>query len=603
MKKIQLSILAAVVVMCLPHQAQAQKHHSHGDNSSYTHPTMQKQAVQWNANFEIENDAVSEITSHVFNAIPSLAGSVLQFDSSIESPAATHYHFYQVINGQRVFGTDVVATVDLSNKVRMITANVYPTDLATGSPLTENGDLLSNDDFRTAASRGIWFYNGQTLIPAIRAVIIDNPMYEERVFDASGAMIWSHDMNLYVDTTIQVSVFNPDPLTTFQTTYTGSYKDFNDQNGSVLNPAKVDKSILATYSGGVFRLQNNWVKIDNFDAPTYSAVTQSSDYFNYSRSDYQFEQVNAYYHMTAFQLHMQDLGFTLVNYQLPVDANALSGADNSRFSTAFNPPNIAFGEGGVDDAEDADVVIHEYGHAISFSASPNSNSGTERGCLDEALGDYLAASYSRNISSYGYTRIFTWDGHNEYWSGRSGTSFKNYQNINFTGIYANTDIWVSALMEIWGNLGRDMTDELVLQSLYGYTSGMSMQDAAYLVVDADSLLYGGAHFGPIWRAFVNRGILPSHPASINESGVNSPVQFYNTQEFATGGNVDVRISNSRSYSFRLIDLSGREISTGRIPSGSERWTYSGYGLPSGAYMMILTDDEGSIYREKLVRVK
>jgi hypothetical protein len=31
---------------------------------------------------------------------------------------------------------------------------------------------------------------------------------------------------------------------------------------------------------------------------------------------------------------------------------------------------LAFGEGGVDDAEDVDVVLHEYGHAIQHDTVP-----------------------------------------------------------------------------------------------------------------------------------------------------------------------------------------------------------------------------------------
>ena len=68
--------------------------------------------------------------------------------------------------------------------------------------------------------------------------------------------------------------------------------------------------------------------------------------------------------------------------------------DQSVFIGNSGNSYLLFGEGGVDDAEDADVIIHEYAHAISYAASPETNSGTERRGLDEGLGDYFAAIYS-----------------------------------------------------------------------------------------------------------------------------------------------------------------------------------------------------------------
>ena len=45
------------------------------------------------------------------------------------------------------------------------------------------------------------------------------------------------------------------------------------------------------------------------------------------------------------------------------------GVDNS-FATDHPKDEMRFGKGGVDDAEDAEVILHEYGHQIQTSASP-----------------------------------------------------------------------------------------------------------------------------------------------------------------------------------------------------------------------------------------
>ena len=90
---------------------------------------------------------------------------------------------------------------------------------------------------------------------------------------------------------------------------------------------------------------------------------------------------------------MQSLGFTTIqNGSIRVDPHGLSGADNSHYIGSL-ANYIAFGEGGVDDAEDADVIWHEYGHAIIHSQVTNWNGG-ETGAMGEGFGDYFAASYS-----------------------------------------------------------------------------------------------------------------------------------------------------------------------------------------------------------------
>ena len=48
----------------------------------------------------------------------------------------------------------------------------------------------------------------------------------------------------------------------------------------------------------------------------------------------------------------------MVNYAIDVDCHGFNGGDNSAFNPGTNPPSIVFGQGGVDDAEDADVIIH-----------------------------------------------------------------------------------------------------------------------------------------------------------------------------------------------------------------------------------------------------
>ena len=77
----------------------------------------------------------------------------------------------------------------------------------------------------------------------------------------------------------------------------------------------------------------------------------------------------AYFWVNQAQEYLQSLGFgsTLrpVNMQRAGRARSIStAADNSFFRRRQATIDIRLGKGGVDDAEDAEVIVHEYGHAV-----------------------------------------------------------------------------------------------------------------------------------------------------------------------------------------------------------------------------------------------
>lgn len=191
-------------------------------------------------------------------------------------------------------------------------------------------------------------------------------------------------------------VFGPDPITSANKSYGGSYIDNQDNTNPQLDNERLDVELNIQYDSSInqFILENQYVKLVDVSLPTIPPVTSSDPDFYYDRSQSGFENVNVVYHITEQQNYIQSLGYMkLMNLQVEADCHAFGGADNSSF-TPTNPPLLQFGTGGVDDAEDVDVVIHEYGHGLIYSADSLSF-GEERRTMDEANCDYFAASYSR----------------------------------------------------------------------------------------------------------------------------------------------------------------------------------------------------------------
>jgi hypothetical protein len=138
-------------------------------------------------------------------------------------------------------------------------------------------------------------------------------------------------------------------------------------------------------------LRGKWAVVDSSTGtPAYSAT---STYF-YNRSEDQFEQVMGYFWVNQAQEYLQSLGFgstlpPVLKEPFSVKINQFGG-DNS-YETS-KPFRIRLGKGGVDDAEDAEVIVHEYGHAVHQSQVPGFGSTLDAGSIGEAWGDYFAVS-------------------------------------------------------------------------------------------------------------------------------------------------------------------------------------------------------------------
>jgi len=294
------------------------------------------------------------------------------------------------------------------------------------------------------------------------------------------------------------------------------------RDGDTILDTVRDAVVLTNLDGSGY-LVGPWVEVFNSDAPR---AFEPSLVFEYSSlvTDGPFQEVNVYHHINEFQEYLQgDLGITCAHdYVVPCYAHA-GEDDNSDFSPWED--RIRFGDGGVDDSEDGEIVVHEYGHAIHFGIVGLFNLTGETGALSEGFGDYLAATFGDNAL------VGEWDA-TVYNPGpppflRRTDGDKHYPEDIQGQVHADGEIISAAWWDIRLQLGALLTDQLVVEGMFYTGPSATFRDHADGVAAADLALYGGAHLDAINQAFDDRGIGLSHLLVIHHTelgGYEGPVQ-------------------------------------------------------------------------------
>tara|TARA_R110002050_G_scaffold204327_1_gene339669 strand:+ start:156662 stop:158467 length:1806 start_codon:yes stop_codon:yes gene_type:complete len=524
----------------------------------------------------------------------------LKLLSEIKSLTGYHYSFVQLYKGVEVYQSLIKLNTTNQGEITSLISSFQSIDNVIESEwptlALAEGLVASNTELKE--SKHIWINQNGQFIKAISIKEIDHKgYYTEKIYDTQLTPIHAIELTQHltpVDTTAQGLVYLPDPLTVANTIYGGLYVDNNDQTSTTLDDLRDTVLLNLTFDNGVFSLENEYIKLVENSLPSVLPVTSATPDFYYDRSQSGFEDVNVFYHITNQQEYIRSLGFTnIVDYQIEVDCHGFGGTDNSAFTSGTTPPSIVFGEGGVDDAEDADVIIHEFTHAIMHSTAPNSNFGSERNAMDEAFGDYLAASYSSVFDDFHSDYVFSWDGHNEYWDGRLVTSSAMYPTDLTFNLYGDAPMWSSALMRIERNIGRDLTTKIALESTYDYTSAMTMAQAAQLYITADSNLNNGANYGVICWVFKDKGMInscsvarPDNLVSVSEQEPSKLfVKVFNSTNFSTGqGNLILQVEEE--FNVEIYSIKGTLLN--RMKSQNNSLQISPEKFKSGTYIFRVT---------------
>jgi hypothetical protein len=304
------------------------------------------------------------------------------------------------------------------------------------------------------------------------------------------------------------TVFFPNPVAQLQDQ---SLTDQKDADYAALAPAY--RQVQLTNLDGSGRLVGDYANIvSETGDPAFSPTNQ----FNYRRNDDRFEQVMAYYWVTEAQKYIQSLGFG--STLRPVNRESQDvrinqwGQDNS-FSWD-KKDMIKLGKGGVDDAEDAEVILHELGHAIQDSQqSPfGYGFGFEARSIGEGFADYWAVTVSNVIApTPDAPCVADWDSVSytstvPHCLRRTDLNLHYPENVNTNSVHATGRIWSRALWDIRQALGHVKADTIVLEGHFGQRDP-TMAQLAQSTVAAAQRLYGNREANVVRGSFEDRGIL------------------------------------------------------------------------------------------------
>jgi hypothetical protein len=325
---------------------------------------------------------------------------------------------------------------------------------------------------------------------------------------ATGRLVRVVDRNRYADGT--ATVFDPNPIVTARD---ASLRQpgidveglDTDLDSEALSAQLFRLPVLGYDPGGLpfGWLIGPWVDV-TAPLPLLPGGT-----FDYTRSDPRFEALMAYTHLDRFQRYLQSLGFrgeAGVNAEpQAVVAVIVPGYDNSMYTSGND--TLTFGSGGVDDGEDAEVILHEYGHAIHDDQVPGWGATHEGGSMGEGWGDFVAAAYyARNSRGFQDPCVADWDA-TSYSAAdppclRRTDVGKTYPDSMENEVHADGEIWSQLLWRLRDRLGCVPGEKRCARRSRATLASLKTARILKLVLTSHEFLTPTADFGDAVAALI-----------------------------------------------------------------------------------------------------
>jgi len=412
---------------------------------------------------------------------------------SFDSLIGEHFIFEQTYRGIPVYGAQVsihfdragdIVSVNNSYQPGVALRSVTPTLNRTDAQARVSG-LIKNASKSDSTLVALGLNGTFTLVWRV-VVSTDGPTWESFIDATYGkALIGPRDINRYVNGTGQV--YNVNAIVA---THDNSLLDNADSASAV--PAAAYRIVTLQGLLGNGHLDGTYAS----SSKTKKQVSDAGNIFIFDRSNDGFSETMGYYYIDYAERYIQSLGFNNVNNRQQVFAVNRLKIDNSFYSPSST--EISLGLGGVDDAEDAEVILHEYGHSIQDNQVPNFGSSLEGGSMGEGFGDYWAASVGAQFSGgFQDLCLAEWDATSYSSSNppclRRLDGTKHYPEDLAGEVHDDGEIWSAALWQIRTAIGATNSDKVVLASHFLLSPTASFNQGANALVTAGISLGFGNH--------------------------------------------------------------------------------------------------------------
>lgn len=461
----------------------------------------------------------------------------VRLERIVESPGGVHLDYQQVHAGIPVFEAGVKLHFDPKGQLLAVDADLV-TDLPPPEALRPAIDGEEAERIAVAHLGGEEVLRGDPsqelgILPLSvgRYVLVWRvtcPAYEPAgdwrfQIDASNGQVLTRE-NVMLTTAPRGRVFHPNPIVTSGDQQL--YRTVAAEDGyGLLEPQTrvVDLQGLESVGVGRTMLKGELVRVVDENPPPAPELIGENLMFEPHTPG--FATVMTYFWLDTVLRYLRRLGFAdLLSQGVeadPLDGTMPGGAFYSRWSRrmGFAPP-----EGrrpGM--AEDATVILHEFGHAIQDDQVRGWGGHPEAGAMGEGFGDALAAIYFAHVND-GFHAAVVGDWVRPPDGIRRVDRDLHYPEDMGGEVHHDGQIWSRALWDLYRLLGgesadleeklqaRDTALRLIVQSHYYLGPKATFAEGARALLLADRALNEGRYGSLIRQAVAARGIQPAGEA-------------------------------------------------------------------------------------------